>query len=284
MKRILISLMLIIALTTLVYSSEFYLISNVKQNKEISLYNSPQNGRELAVLGAGDIFEIVQKDEDGNRLVLDIDGNAGWISNDIFEKTSLVNISDRGLQRYYSDSVRNEERSDFDISKAEASPLIITVSLKGLTLHAKCALEGFDKVYPVGVGVKDKYGKSITPTSSSQNKEFFMTCTDRDNGWYYMKRRWSPQYFGGFPFIRLNVVNRKNQHTYGFHGPITKNKLGNWYLQRGYVSHGCMRMRGEDCQELYEMAHKYAGARVYIIEDYEYDEDGNIVDCDYPRW
>lgn len=64
-------------------------------------------------------------------------------------------------------------------------------------------------------------------------------------------RWWSDKWgdeFGGFPFILIEWSG------VAFHGPITnKSDMDVWFLQRGYVSHGCHRMDASDVEELKAM-------------------------------
>jgi hypothetical protein len=267
-----------------VFAGDFFMFSN-KSDNSISAMDSFYGGNVNFVVEPGNIFEVILIEE-GKSLVLNIEGLAGWIDVVDFDVNErFVSIEDNNIIRHFSDDgfVESDRRLSFKLSDFEDSSLKITVSLKGLTVHAVCDEEDFDKVYPVGVGVKGKNGKSVTPTSDSKDKEFFLTWPDISNKWYYIKKRFDPAYFGGFPFLRLNIENDKRQHTYGFHGPITKDSHEKWVLHRGYVSHGCMRMREQDVIELYDIAVRYPGARVYIIDDYEFYPDGSIVDCDYPK-
>ena len=142
----------------------------------------------------------------------------------------------------------------------------IVVSLEGLTLHLFDRTTGFSEVYPVGVGVLGSSGRSITPTGH------FATGSDTTNTWWYTARRWSPSYFGGFPFIRLTIENSRGANTYGIHGPITSE------LIRGYVSHGCMRMRGEDAVRVFYLIRNHPSTPVTIQQEVEIDDAGNPVD------
>jgi len=257
-------------------------------NKNVDLIpvmDSYEGGLVNFMLEPGQIFEVISV-EDNKTLILNTDGLAGWLEiTDLFNDDNYILINDRNLINHFSEFAdRVPSRGiSFKSSDYADSKMTITISLKGLTVHAVCKDADYNKVYPVGVGVIGKNKKSITPTSESQNKEYFLTWPDNSNKWYYVKKRYDPAYFGGYPFLRLNIENSKNQHTYGLHGPITKDNNDKWILHRGYVSHGCMRMREKDVVELYNVAVKYPGARVYIIEDFEYNPDGTIVDCDYPR-
>lgn len=275
--------MIIILMTFSVYAGDFYMLSN-KSDKIIPAWDSYNEENVNFELQAGQIFELINSEEE-KSLILNSEGLAGWINlNNLRENSDFILIEDSRLKDYFSDDkIPARSELSIDYNDYSDSPMKITVSLKGLTVHAVCELEDFDRVYPVGVGVKGKNGKSITPTNVSKSKEFFLTWPDKRNSWYWMKKRTQPAYFGGFPFIRTTIENDNRAHTYGFHGPITKDDNEKWVLHRGYVSHGCMRMRGEDVTELFNVSVKYPGSRIYIIEDYEYRPDGSVVDCDYPR-
>ncbi|MBI5514119.1 MAG: L,D-transpeptidase family protein [Deltaproteobacteria bacterium] len=102
--------------------------------------------------------------------------------------------------------------------------------------------------------------------------------------------------WGGFPFMAYNGG-------VAFHGPITYTADGTeagqrvyeWYLQRGPVSHGCNRMQGEHAVEVahllgVDMRNTWAAnakttRRVFITVTRDYDRlpSGEAVDVDYPR-
>lgn len=145
------------------------------------------------------------------------------------------------------------------------SPEII-VSLNGLTVHLFDRETGFSAVYPAGVGVKSSNGRSITPVGH------FTSGVDTTDTWWYVARRTNPEYFGGFPFLRLTAQNRNGANTYALHGPVTE------VLQRGYVSHGCVRMASADIIDLFWMVKPHASTPVTIQTEVERDARGQIVD------
>ena len=81
-----------------------------------------------------------------------------------------------------------------------------------------------------------------------------------------------PDYFGGFPFLRLTARNSAGANTYALHGPITSQ------LIRGYVSHGCVRMRGDDIVRLFWMVKSHPNTPVTFQREVELDAAGNEVD------
>lgn len=141
----------------------------------------------------------------------------------------------------------------------------VIVSLDGLTVHFFDRATGFSRVFPAGVG--EKYnGRSITPTGH------FATSADLTDTWWYVARRTVPEYFGGFPFLRITAKNSDGANTYALHGPITEE------LIRGFVSHGCVRMASNDIINLFWMAKKHASMPVTIQKEVERDAAGKKVD------
>ncbi|MDQ3366475.1 MAG: L,D-transpeptidase [Myxococcota bacterium] len=141
----------------------------------------------------------------------------------------------------------------------------IIVSLDGLTVHLFDRATGFQAVYPAGVGTKTA-GKSITPTGH------FATGPNNADAWWYVNRRTVPDYFGGFPFLRLTARNTVGANTYALHGPITPD------LIRGYVSHGCVRMASNDIIRLFWMVKPHESIPVTIQREVERDAAGARVD------
>lgn len=142
----------------------------------------------------------------------------------------------------------------------------IIVSLDGLTVHLFDRETGFQAVYPAGVGTKNSRGVSITPAGH------FMTGDDTADGWWYVPRRTVPEYFGGLPFLRITAKNHLGQNTYALHGPITET------LIRGYVSHGCIRMRRDDIIAMFWMVRRHPDTPVTFQREVEKDAAGKRVD------
>lgn len=142
----------------------------------------------------------------------------------------------------------------------------VIVSLDGLTVHLFDRATGFQAVYPAGVGVKNSRGRSITPVGH------FATSPNLADTWWYVARRTVPEYFGGFPFLRIDARNSDGANTYALHGPITEE------LIRGYVSHGCVRMAANDIIRLFWMAKHHPSMPVTIQREVERDARGQKVD------
>ncbi|MDD5090719.1 MAG: L,D-transpeptidase [Candidatus Wallbacteria bacterium] len=281
---------LILILTALItcsaFCADFYVYQPAVQ-AELMLHDGPGSAVVNCRVSTGTELQLLDATET-HALFVDAKGNCGWAECTIatlerdFQPADGADIEEQfadepGLRDFTLDTLN----SSYPPSEAD---LKITVSLRGLTMHVLCEKEGFDRVYPVGVGVKGSSGKSITPTCGKKGVPAFRTHYDPKNREFYMPKRWSPSYFGGFPFIRLNIKNSDGAYTYGMHGPITQKSGGEWYLQRGYVSHGCMRMRAGDVKELYPLTVRYPKASLVIQQEYELDKNGGKIDCDYPLW
>jgi hypothetical protein len=142
----------------------------------------------------------------------------------------------------------------------------IIVSLDGLTVHIFDRATGFQAVYPAGVGTKNSRGVSSTPAGH------FKTGSNSADPWWYVPRRTVPEYFGGLPFLRLTARNFEGANTYALHGPITET------LIRGYVSHGCIRMRANDIIRLFWMVKNFPNTPVTFQREIEKDAAGKPVD------
>jgi lipoprotein-anchoring transpeptidase ErfK/SrfK len=142
----------------------------------------------------------------------------------------------------------------------------IIVSLDGLSVHLFDRVTGFQMVMPAGVGQKNSRGVSISPPGH------FKSGPDTTDGWWYVARRTVPDYFGGLPFLRLTAKNSVGANTYALHGPITTN------LIRGYVSHGCVRMRANDIIRLFWIVKDHPDTPVTIQREVEKDAAGKKVD------
>lgn len=142
----------------------------------------------------------------------------------------------------------------------------IIVSLDGLTVHLFDRVTGWQAVYPAGVGTKNSRGVSITPAGH------FKTGPNIRDGWWYVPRRTVPEYFAGFPFLRITARNSVGANTYALHGPITEE------LIRGYVSHGCVRMAAQDIIDLFWIVKNHPNTPVTIQREIEKDAAGKRVD------
>jgi hypothetical protein len=168
-----------------------------------------------------------------------------------------------------------------------AAPRIV-VSLKGLTLHLVDDASGLSRVYPIGPGAINSHqgeltsGRSLTmyPLLATKRKSFTIKTalvnpckiwwTDPETG----KR--SPV-FAGMPFIPW-------YGSYGLHGPITGFTAANGgQLQRGYVSHGCVRMESADVLELWAHIKHLREVPITVEEEVERAPSGLAVDIPQ-RW
>jgi hypothetical protein len=142
----------------------------------------------------------------------------------------------------------------------------VIVSIDGLTVHLFDRATGFQEVYPAGVGTKNSRGISITPAGH------FKTGPEVRDSWWYVARRTVPEYFAGLPFLRVTARNSQGANTYGLHGPIEAE------LTRGYVSHGCIRMRARDIIRLFWMVRNHPNTPITFQREPERDAAGRRVD------
>lgn len=164
----------------------------------------------------------------------------------------------------------------------------ITISLDGLTLHLVDDATGFSRVYPVGVGAinhnpgEHTYGESLSlypvlvtgGTSFSIRTSKVTPCKiwwkDKTTG------KVSPV-FAGLPFLPW-------YGSYGIHGPVTGFTAPNGgSLQRGFVSHGCVRMEAADVAELWAYVRQVSTVPVKVQKQIERDNAGRAVEIP-ARW
>lgn len=145
-------------------------------------------------------------------------------------------------------------------------------------------------VYPIATGASASLDSAARTFNTVSGIPF------RPNGMAYPTTGPSYVNWGGFPFIAYNGG-------IAFHGPITYTtataggeRVYDWYLQRGPVSHGCNRMQGEHVVEVaqligFDMRNTWGSnvrvARrvpVQVIRDYDRLATGEAIDVDYPRW
>ena len=167
-----------------------------------------------------------------------------------------------------------------DLPELERPEVIVSLDQK--TVHLFDRTTGFSAVYPTGPGKLGSSGRSFTPVG------FYATGPNLYDAWYYIPRRYAPDYFGGFPFLRLTIPNSQGAHTYGFHGPISYTcpsggstcdlEDRQWFLLRDFVSQGCMRMESDDIVEMFWLLADHASVPVSIQYAPERDANGNLVD------
>lgn len=186
----------------------------------------------------------------------------------------------------------------------------IVISLAGHTMRVTGELPaGFSTPLPYWASEETVGGKRILTvvypiaTGASANLDtpgqfYSVTATPfRPNGMAYPRSGPTFVNWGGFPFMAYNGG-------VAFHGPITYTADGtengervyDWYLQRGPVSHGCNRMQGEHVVELAQLlgvnmrntwrSGEKVTRRVHITVSRNYDvlPSGETVDVEYPRW
>jgi hypothetical protein len=173
-------------------------------------------------------IEITRKDQ--NTTTINATYSVG--NNQLFVRTFQLEISEAGIKNIQLLA----EQSISDLS------LEISVALVERKMIVRSIPAGILKVYPLGVGAIDEnmtqrdQVRILTPTFQSAliEKRFVQSA------------RTFPSYYRGRPFLALSV-GQGGKTIYGFHYSITEN------LIRGFVSHGCMRMRDKDLYELYAL-------------------------------
>jgi hypothetical protein len=166
----------------------------------------------------------------------------------------------------------------------------ITISLDGLTLRLTDRATGWSKVFPVGVGSMDwkagsrTYGESLSyyPIKAYGKQDFTITpstVTPCKIWWTDPETGDRLPVFAGLPFLSWSG-------SYGIHGPIDNYRATNGgTLRRGYVSHGCVRMKAEDVLEVYARTKGVAQVKVHVQREPERDAGGDRVDVDpAARW
>jgi len=144
------------------------------------------------------------------------------------------------------------EQTDFQIQVGLLDRKIIISDLK----------HDLKMIYPIGVGaidqgVRSRSFKLETPLFSDPSLE---------RKWVISKRT-KPEYFKGKPFLR---ISEKGEYTaVGFH--IQQNRE----LIRGFLSHGCIRMREKDLAELHSLIKKGRQLEIPIEMAYELDDSDN---------
>ena len=168
-----------------------------------------------------------------------------------------------------------------------AAPRIV-VSLKGLTLHLIDDASGWNRVYPIGPGAintrkgETTYGRSLSmyPPLATKRNDFTIKTAAVDPckiWWTDPESGQRSPVFAGMPFIPW-------YGSYGIHGPITGYTAKNGgQLQRGYVSHGCIRMESADVLELWSLIRARTTVPVRVQEEVERATDGLAVDLPQ-RW
>ena len=164
----------------------------------------------------------------------------------------------------------------------------ITISLNGLTLRLEDKKTGFSKVYPVGVGEINKKSSSITANESLSmypvlryERNDFSIDTASVNPcriwWRNPATGKRLPVFAGLPFISW-------YGPYGIHGPVSSYYLASGgKLKRGFVSHGCIRMEGDDVAELWAYIRDTPTVPVRVQKEIDRGTDGAAFDLKQ-RW
>lgn len=137
---------------------------------------------------------------------------------------------------------------------------------------------GFRRIYPLGVGAIDQIRRpgrlsSVTPTTDFGR-------LDKRESWEVMT---FPKHFQGKPYLPLNVPRLRTDAT----GAQTFVFRPTWIafhvwqpprFSRGFLSHGCIRMRDEDLAELSAFVYRVEGTiPVRIVAE-------PFADAHHPHW
>ena len=161
----------------------------------------------------------------------------------------------------------------------------ITISIDGLTLHVVDPQSGFDKIFPVGVGVIEadqlasayRESKTYYPIVATGGASFTLRLADVQpcKTWWTDPDTGKQQpVFAGLPFMPF-------YGGFAMHGPIDNFRASDGgTLRRGFVSHGCVRMEAADVLELYARLRGVASGKVpvHLQREPERDAQGRRVD------
>lgn len=165
----------------------------------------------------------------------------------------------------------------------------IWISIEGQTLRLSDPASGYEKVFPIGPGAieEDKsslaYGesKSMYPVLSQGTGDFELRPATETacKIWWTSESGEKLPVFAGLPFLSWSG-------NYGIHGPVDNYRAANGgTLRRGFVSHGCLRMRGADVLEVYARIRGIPKVPVHVQREPERKADGTRIDVPLgDRW
>ncbi len=159
---------------------------------------------------------------------------------------------------------------DHPLSKARFSVRVSLVDRKVIVTEERT---GMRKVYPIGVG-----GVDFGATPMSRGRTMLLTplyrraTLDRSTA---LEAREEPAHFQGMPFLRIS--RRDGEWT-----PIAFHVKQNPKLIRGFLSHGCLRMRERDLYELHALLMHGDAASVPVDILLKSDRPEDAIDHPYP--
>ena len=125
------------------------------------------------------------------------------------------------------------------------------VSVRDLTLTLSHARSGYWQIMPLaagGVNTLESSGMAQWMTQEIPMAELHKTDA------YAFRKRCEPDYFKCLPFIPIRVAGADQRTDLGFHA-----FPGNEF-KRGYLSHGCLRLRVRDLLEVYAIVMQSASS------------------------
>lgn len=145
--------------------------------------------------------------------------------------------------------------------------LIESIDLKDTNFHFETSLvdrkvilkddaKDIKMVFPIGVGAFDQgvINEGITSLVTPRFTNGFIPKSS------VISKREMPRYFAGKPFIRIHDGEKRTE--IGFHIEI------NDYFNRGFDSHGCMRLREADLQAMHDLVMFNAKSAIPVVVKY----------------
>lgn len=118
-------------------------------------------------------------------------------------------------------------------------------------------------VFPIGVGSFDEgvLNEGVTSLITPRFNNGFIPKSS------IISKREMPRYFKGKPFIRIHDGEKRTE--IGFHIEI------NDYFNRGFDSHGCMRLREEDLQAFHDLLVHGPKSQTPVVVKYRLQDDAD---------
>ena len=200
-----------------------------------------------------------------NRLVVDVVGRAARFQDTDDRRNPHGRV---GLMRVTVPVATAESRCDVGLPEVQWERSLSELDLRYRVsiLDWVAVMEdralGFRRIFPIGGGGIDRGVRyagvvsSMTPTTDDG-------LLEKTYAWRELS---SPWYFRGKPYLPISLgrtLTRKNGTTYKIYieSRVAFHVWQDKGFERGFFSHGCMRMRGED---LTELAAFVFGARAHI--------------------
>lgn len=161
-----------------------------------------------------------------------------------YKLQAFVAYKDKSLS--FETIIVSSSASEFTVNLADTTNLkqtdfVIETSLVDRKVIIKDETKNIRMVFPIGVGAFDE-GVLNEGVTSLLTPRFTNANIPKSS---IISKREMPRYFKGKPFIRIHDGEKRTE--IGFHIEI------NDYFNRGFDSHGCMRLRENDLQALHDL-------------------------------